>query len=266
MPLTITTEESGDLKFSIAPGQHFLQPAADDSIRSLEPAIFMHGAASNIADAADEVLKVQGDENLSATGRERKLAPLRTAAVELLAQTWSGFANYEAHIEKREAQLFALPGLDPTHTAAAIEDREVRDWWRALPTETRAKLLHKVDNEPGHERLMIALLRSPLAMMQLDHEVTFVQAVWRRTARLNNPAEAEAIDSGRQAIEWARRGAAQLAYVGMRVIGGERASILETLVASKEERVRRGFGAFGFGEVDFERQRRVHEHRSRKAA
>lgn len=266
MPLTITKEADGQLKFAIGHDQTFIQPAAPDFIQQLEPFVFMQGAASNIADVVDEVASVRGNDNLSKAGIERQITPLRARAVENLAQVWAGFANYEAHIERRDAALVALPQLDPGHAAAAIEDREVRDWWRAQSMEARPKLLEKISSEPGHERLMIALLRSPVAMMNLDHEVAFVRDVWRRNARLNNPAEAEMIDAGRIAVEWSRRGLQQLAAVGMRVIGSERESILQTVLASKEERVRQGYGVFGFGEIDVERHRRVQAYTSRQAA
>lgn len=266
MPLIITPEADGGLKFTIAPGAEFRQPAAPEFVRMLEPTLIMQGSAANVADLADKLIQFQQDDNLSDAGRERKVAPLRAEAIKVVADAWAGISSYEAHIDKLEAALIKLPELDPTHSAAAVEDREVRDWWRALPAQDRLKLLERIDNESGHERLMIALLRSPVPQMQLDHEVEIVRGVWRRSARLNDPVAAERVDSGRIAIDWARRGAAQLGAVGMRALGIERDMALQTIVASDDQRTLSGFGVFGFSEADVVRQQRVHEMRTRLAS
>ena len=64
----------------------------------------------------------------------------------------------------REQALYAVPELDPSAAAVAIEDREMRDWWRSLPTRERKEMLDHIKDAPDqHQRLAIALLRAPAA-------------------------------------------------------------------------------------------------------
>jgi len=266
MPLQKTTETSGSVVYAFPTGHRFHHQAAPDHLRALEPVLVFEAMAELLGELGDKQSAIHRNETLSDIGRSRQLEPLRTDFIRRLAAVSSQMDGYAESLDKREATLTRVPSLDPTHSAMAIEDREVRDWWRSLSMDDRTKLLSRIDNEPGHDRLMIALMRAPVAQMQLDHEVALVRSVWNRTKRLDNPVEAEAVDSGRAALDWGRRGLAHVAGITSSVVDLEPALVLRTIVASDDDMTRKGFGVFGFDALQAAQQRRIVEHQQRALA
>lgn len=211
-----------------------------------------------IADAVLEIIDerltarraIYKDPHLSSAGRAHKSRPVDEEILGRVAAAWSQVESYATHIDNREAALLALPTLDPTAAACAIEDREVRDWWRSIPTEERVRMLAGIDAEPEkHGRLAIALLRSPLPLAMLDGEVNFVRDVWNRAKRAGNPEEAAFIDHGRAAVTYAQEIVLHTAAVAQHSIGLDLHAVADTLTVSKLE-VGTGYRAFGLSDQD----------------
>src|SRR5690606_25917148 len=146
-----------------------------------------------------------------------------------------------------EARLYAFPTIDPGNAVAAIEDREIRDWWRSMKIDKQTKLLDEVKADPGkHERLMIALMRAPTPLALLDWQTKVVAETWKGAKRAAAPVTADTIDNDRRLVETSRRGLAHVAGIAGRVSGWKAEAILRTLIRSPYEPVAHGFDIFGF--------------------
>lgn len=215
-----------------------------------EPVVVAESAASVVDDRMLAHQQIHADPHLSSAGREHKSQPIKQEIIGRVAASWSQVESYENHIDNREAALLALPVLDPTAAAVAIEDREIRDWWRALPAEERVRALAKIGDEPEeHQRLAIALLRSPIPLASLDGEVKFVREVWNAGRRAGNPSEAAAIGEGREGVEYAKRLIATTAAVATQFLDMKRDQIIDTVLMNTLE-TGTGYRAFGFGGED----------------
>ncbi|WP_218510614.1 hypothetical protein [Variovorax sp. dw_308] len=255
MAVEKTILNGGQTQINLAGGKTFVMPTLDSATVAVasEPLMYFEGQLSLLDTFVEESALIHGDAMLSPLGKEQKLLPKQKERIEGVSRAWASIENYEQSLDRREAEMLRVPNLDPTHTAMAIEDREMRDWWARQDSDTRTKLLNQIGDEPGHDRMMIALLRSPVP--QLDHEVKFVRDVWNRSKRLENLPEAESISSGRAAVEWARRGVTTVAALARQVIGWNDDRTLHTLISSEEERVQKGFGVFGYGQATVVRMR-----------
>jgi hypothetical protein len=138
-----------------------------------------------------------------------------------------------------------VPVIEPTHSVAAIEDREVRDYFRGLPPGERLAMLGTMQKDPAaHERVQIAMLRSPIAL--LEQEARLLRQVWQDGKRAANPGEAAAIEWGRQSVEWTRRGLSQAAALYKTVNHLSDEHVLRTVLTDENPRRATGYGVFGF--------------------
>lgn len=174
--------------------------------------------------------------------------------MEVIASSWTALDDEERFIAEREAKLLAVPTIAPSNSVAAIEAREIRDHWRTMSLSERTAALATIDREAGHEKLMLALMRSPVA--QADHEVKAVREVWNRTQRLSNPGEALSIEQGRANIAHARLCLAHAAGIAKRITGFDGNKVLSKLLASQNAHAQRGIAAFGVTPQDAARERR----------
>lgn len=118
---------------------------------------------------------------------------------------------------------------------------------------------------PSHQRIELALLRSP--WVSADLELQVIQASWERACFDANPVEGFDIAAGRKTLEWARSGAAHLAGVLKASLEGNvwpNRRVLTTVLECENPQVRRGFGAFGF--TAYEAAEMERELKQRKAA
>ena len=42
-----------------------------------------------------------------------------------------GVSRIAVNLDKREADLFAVPEIHPTHSAVAAQESEIRSWWKS---------------------------------------------------------------------------------------------------------------------------------------
>lgn len=235
----------------------FEMPAISDAEFLSQPVELFMSAITLTDSTLTSLEQALGDPLLSPMGREQKAEPLRGEAIERVAAALGQVAKFEEGVNQREAALFAVPHIEPTASAIAIEDREIRDWWRGLETLDRAKFISQVKENPSqHERLMIALMRAPAPMAMMDHEATAVREFWQDAKRAGNPDVAAAIDADRKAIATANRGLAHLAGVARRSSGWHAKKVIETIVSSKYEPAKNAYQLFGFDSRDAAQARR----------
>lgn len=258
----ITPSQSG-IAYKLAGTNHQFEMPKLDVPGVDEPVLYFQGATEAVGDFFMRQRDIHADVRLSPIGRDEKLAPLKRQALETLAATSALLDNYDASTAKREAKLLAVPVIESTNAVVPAREAEIRSWWRGLSMPERTKLLDKIGNEPGHEELELALLRSPYALHDMDTAV--VRDSWERGRRLSNPGEAVAIGNAKAGLEWARRGLGQLIGIANRFVGWEKDQVLRTLMTSENETARAGVKVLGFGEPDIAqmKMRLAHERLSK---
>ena len=253
MPTIRIDEPDGSQSFHVTHGHEFNMPKLD-AADALSPIVGHFDAAiAALGLEIDHIHKTREDQTLSRLGQDIKVLPAQDRIAANLAQRYGAVADEEAALNAREVALSAVPSIDPTHSAMAVEDREIRDFVRSLSIKERTDLLTRIDNEPGHERVMLALLRSP---MGLNQDAEFVRKVWNRTRRLANPTEAMSIDAGRRNVEWAKRGLVTAGAVAGVITKWDKTEMLRKLLANTNPVVQKGYGVFGFTEMDAAREQR----------
>lgn len=218
-----------------------------------------------LQDALADIERVMNDPNLSQVGKDAKARPLREGITRGIA-TMATLAREDAiEASRRDAILTAVPLVPPSAGALAAEDGEARAWWRNLPVEERSKIMQALQDDPAaaqkYERLQLALLRSPVPLPDL--EVKHIGELWKQTKRLDNPAEALAIDSLHRAHDWSERVLGHVAGIASIAVGLSRTDILDVL-ASAGGPALEGAAVFGFDAADIAQGVRVAE--ARKAA
>lgn len=249
--IILVTEKDGSFTYELPNKLSFTMPALGSETARDKARDFIDPVLTELVElsACDE--RLRADRSLSDFGREERLEPKRGSLVERVSAASVAVEVYEKELQEREDKLTAVPKLDQVHAVMAIEDREIRDWWRAVPADKRPQLTDQLANEPSNERIVVALLRSPVG--GIDIELKYFSEVWKRNKRLGNPAEALAIDDGRAAVEWARRGLAQAAARTQMTIGRERWNnerIAGQLLDSKNEYSKKGFEVFAISDRD----------------
>ena len=218
-----------------------------------------------LQDALAEIGRVTNDPHLSPAGKDAKARPLREGIILGIAAIARMAKDDATEADRRDAELTQVPQLHPAAAAVAAEDGEARAWWRNLPVDERSKIMQALQDDPTaaqkYERLQLALLRSPVPLPDL--EVKHIGELWKQTQRLDNPAEALAIDSLHRAHDWSERVLGHAAGIASGSVGLSRAEILDTLVAAGGPALE-GAGVFGFDAATIAHGVRVAE--ARKAA
>lgn len=253
-------DSQGNVQHTVA-GRTFSLPLLHEVLTAEEPVV-RFGSAIEAVNTLHEITRsTQSDATLSDLGKAQRLEPRRDEVLKWTAGHIAAIDDYEASLDAREARLTAVPELHPQNAAEAVIDRELRDWWRSQSVSERAELMRRMQSEPGHSRLQIALLRSPYAL--LDTETTVARDAWQRAKRLENPAEATAIDQGRVVTEWARRAFGHLSGVAMSVTTYPRDRVLSLLLADKS--TARAASSFGFQKDFIEQAERAMKGKARQA-
>lgn len=235
-PIQIHYELPGGLKFSL---KHLEGVDA-------EPATYFDTALNKLDEAANHARAISADRLLSEAGKLHKMAPISTDLIGMIAGAWFMVDQFEQRIVAREKALVKLPTIDPSHWAAATEDVEIRTWWRSQALPDRLRILESFESDPESERFQMALLRSPIALH--DIEAKRVREIWTDMKRAKNPEEAAFIDIGKASIDWAQRGIASVAGLSRSVTKMRDQDILKTIVADASEGRQRGYKAFGFND------------------
>lgn len=205
---------TGNTSYELEGVGGFEMPPIPESAEHSAPVAYFHAAVHNFSESASKVTEVEKNDNLSPAGKGREGYAHRVEAVKAVARLDVFLDSQVAMAAKLEGELFALPAIDQSHSVAAIEAREIRDWYRGLSVKEQTAVMYKMQEEPGNDRLILAFLRSPIP--GFDVPATIAQDVWKKTRRLDNPGKAIEIDTIRRNVEWARKGTNQLAQIAYR--------------------------------------------------
>lgn len=157
-------------------------------------------ASATFANAKPGVIN---DPHLSTSGKNAKLAPMADGVWNRIFVSTTNIHNESLHLDKREAELFAVPKIATPYEIAV--DREIRDWFRTLKHSEKLDVLQRIQTGREQQQTVAALLRSPIPMA-LDQEMTLVIEAHRTNRRAEFPTEWEAIKDGRDSIAWSKRG------------------------------------------------------------
>ncbi|WP_371231485.1 hypothetical protein ACAW63_02635 [Pseudomonas sp. QE6] len=246
MSFEIERSDSGTV-VNLLGGHRFELPVITDGDLTSYPIQVFHNSLPIVGEAITQLKAIGDDRTLSSLGVEQKSDPVKAELVGRIASGAGQIRLFENTITNAENHLYALPSIEQGHTVAAIEDREIRDWWRSMKNQDRLQMLDQVQGDPAkHERLMIALLRAPAPLALLDHETKFMREVWKEAKRSADPDTAARIQLDRQHVEIARRGMGHIAGIAGRVIGWKAENTLRALIKSPFEPAQNGFDIFGF--------------------
>ena len=252
MPIQIDQDPNGGgVRYNLPSAGHFAMPALDDSVKGKLPVIMFTGAAEKLDEAASMFGAITSDRALTDFGKEQKLAPIQKEAVLSIARLHSVLDVEERHWQKRETDLLAVPKIDPTNSVAAIEAREIRDWFRTLGPAERTNVMDSLGGDAENDVVTLALLRSPIQM--LDWTVTEARKVWEKSRRLANPAEAMEIERGRSVLEWGRRGMGFLAALTRQVTKLSNDRIAQTVFEAEDENLHAVWKTFALDPTEVER-------------
>ncbi|WP_213876160.1 hypothetical protein [Pseudomonas sp. dw_358] len=233
-------------------------PKLDALDLASEPVVRFGAALDIINETHEAITKIKSDKVLSDFGKDQKLEPLREALIGRVASQIEEIDKFAEAVDRREAALLAVPKIEPQNAAEALVDRELRDWWKEQSSGVRMDLLQKMNEEPGHERLEIALLRSPYA--QVDREVALAREAWNNAKRLENPAEAQAIAMWRNQNEWATRAFAHFPPITTILSELPRDRVLGVLLSHGKSN--KTIQAFGFDSHTIERSKLLAKQRA----
>jgi hypothetical protein len=222
--------------FVITSGHRFEHPsAAQARAENTVPGIVFAAVLEAVNDLATKKATMLNDSDLSPQGRERRLKPQFESAWNALVAAHLRLAEFETELDSREAVLLAVPKLDPTHSACAVEDAECRAHFRSLSMGEQSAIVKAMQNDPEAgkrwERLQIAVIRTPVPMPSPIADLFL--GLWKQSRRLDNPGEALAIDAARAALAWALRGLQHAQGILAAVSEWSRADLLAWLVADK---------------------------------
>lgn len=140
------------------------------------------------------------DARLSPAGRVEKLAEPRRAAIKMIATAGGDVAAIGRDVQAREGEFYAPAKVPAGDVAAAFEDRELRDSWRASPTPKRMQMLEQMARGEN-PRMLESLVRSPIPLEA--HEAGLVTSAWRGAVDARMPKEAAELKSSRANVDWA---------------------------------------------------------------
>jgi len=242
----------------------FERPAWPDAMEASEPANFLEYAADALGSYMDAMEAISNDKRISDFGKAERLTPKSAEVLEVMARTSGALDKYDADRDAEEAALLAVPRLGPGEGAEAVIDSEVRSWWRLMDRSARASTLSKLMGGPAeHQRITLALLRSPTAA--LDNDMLALREAWNDFQRRQSPQKVEALEVARQTSEISRRALAHVAGRTATLVRWEKPQMLDALLGVNNEFTKRGAKVFGFNDADVAAATRRAEARQRQA-
>ena len=240
MPIETTPAENGATSFKFSPNfAPFEIPACPDPNPHGLSRVLVNSTIDSLAAMVDQRTAIYEDAHLSGTGKDSKFDPIARNHNLSIARISDQVDMLEAAANRDESQMLAVAPIDPGHSVAAIEAREIRDWLARLPMEKAFEAI-----EHGGDQVLLAVKRSPIPMS--DPLVKWANEVWNRNRRAAHPEKALQIDSDRATVEWARRGLGIVAGVSLAATGAKPAAVLRAIL----EEGLKGYAPFGFSKTD----------------
>ena len=242
--LTITEDKAARLTtYRILDRYTFTVPMLDPGPAATEAPIHFKIALNAAAIFARDSAALMSDQTLSVFGLNQKLDPMRQTIIETIARCSRNIDTFEILNLDEEAKLVLVPPLAVGDVVGALDDREIRDYWRAATPSQRSSMMKRIrDKAPGADRFALAILRSPVPM---DSLVDLTREIWSDAQRSAYPEQAAEIDDGKTAIEWARRALSHLAGVLPALPSIERERIEAYILGSSDPNVHAGARVFG---------------------
>ena len=240
MPIETTPAENGATSFTFSRNFAPFEIAAcpDPNSHGLY-AVLLRTVIDSLASTADQRAAIYDDAHLSGTGKDSKFDPIMRSHTLSIARISDQVDTLEDAANRDESQMLAVSPIDPGHSVAAIEAREIRDWLARLPVEKAFEAI-----EHGGDQILLAVKRSPVP--QSDPLVKWANEVWNRNRRAANPEKTLQIESDRANVEWARRSLGIVAGVSMIATGTKPTTALRAIL----EEGLKGYGPFGFSKTD----------------
>ncbi len=182
-----------------------------------------------------ETERVLNDNHLSEVGKNKRLEAVRAESLRGIGNAFQYVEMAEENAIKAEAALYAVPQVDPTHSADAIQDREIRDWMRSLDVNQRTDILREIIND-GHERILLALCRSPIPCGVPEK---IAKQTWRDNVERKFPEKAKQVADQKASVEWARIAIGSAAKIAAKTSGLDELGVFKALGGV-------GLPAFGF--------------------
>jgi hypothetical protein len=242
--LTVTEDPTAALTtYRLMDRYAFTVPRLDPELATIEPVLHFNIALRAAVAFARDSAVVLADQTLSPFGLAQKLDPLRQDVIEIFARCSRNIDVFETIVMDDEARLVLVPPLKAGDVVGALDDREIRDYWRAADIGERGNMLTRIEEgAPGADRFALAILRSPVP---LDALVDAMKLIWAQAQRNAYPEQAAAIENGKVVIEWGRRALAHLAGVLPAMPAIERERIESFVLGSNDPAVHAGARVFG---------------------
>ncbi len=264
MAIERIAKEDGGMTYVFGPNNVIDRPAWPAAMDASEPANFFEFAADAVGSYMDAAAEISADKRTSDFGKTERLTPKSAEVLEVIARTSGAIDKYEADRDAEEAAMLAVPSLGAGESAEVAIDIEIRQWWRGMDQSERSQYVGKLAaGDLAHQRVALALLRSPVAL--LDRELLGIRDGWNEARRNANPQLAESLTVAREAIEVARRSLAHLAGRTAVLVRWDRQRMLEALLSVNNEFTHRGVKVYGFTDADVAMTRRRMEAMQRKA-
>lgn len=189
-------------------------PREREFVERDQSTVHAHRAICALARLDAEAIDVTADRRLTAAGIAERLGPARKTALQAIAAQGSALDAIEAQLTAEERDLFTVPRIGTGDVQAALDAKEVREWFAALTQEQRLEFLdHIAKGDAAMESLLLSLRRSPIPLPAPTDEV--VEHAWRAAVAKREPARAAALEVARDNFTWAQATVAAAAHYAL---------------------------------------------------
>jgi hypothetical protein len=235
--VSVGSDPRGAISMQLADGTDFYVEApplrlADRLQKAVVSALYA------MADLADAMKRVNGDKLLSEFGRNQQLAPVRVAAVRMVAASAGTVRAFERSVDEAERKRYAPP-VTPDQFRAVMRAFEIRQGLRERSPAEVLKLIDGALDDGEQRELLAAVLDAPVG--QFDQVREYARQEWRKLVNRDDPAGAIALADDRVAIEWADRALGHIAGRTQQFARFSRADLAEMTGGSD------GYQVFGLG-------------------
>lgn len=165
------------------------------------PEKVVHDVVNQVKALVAAIASVTSNAELSVYGQVAALDSTRRETTIGAGTGWQQFAAYIDMLNKRKAELLAVPEPSP---ADVLVDQEIRGRLDSVDATRRNSALALAERGEA-PRLALALIRSPFLGEVLDTVPDGVaERAWEASRRAADPGTFKALDDELESVEWAR--------------------------------------------------------------